>query len=155
MQINEKLEEVLNDLIEINNDRVRGYTKAADDAKDADADLKVIFTGMAGESKKYAAQLAAEVNNLGGKPATDTTLRGKVYRVWMDVKATFTGHNRSALLESCEFGEEAAQRAYTDVLESDAEINAELRQLITTQQAELKTAHNLIKTQRELHEINA
>ncbi len=52
MQTNEKLAEVLNDLIEINNDRVKGYTKAADEAKDADADLKVIFTAMAGESKK-------------------------------------------------------------------------------------------------------
>ncbi len=73
----------------------------------------------------------------------------------MDVKATFTGSNRHALLESCEFGEDAAQKAYTDALASDAEINAELRQLITAQQAALKTAHNLIKKHRDLHKVNA
>jgi uncharacterized protein (TIGR02284 family) len=145
MQTNEKLAEVLNDLIEINNDRVKGYTKAAAEAKDEDADLKVIFTSMAGESKKYAAELTAQVSQLGAEPATDTTIRGKIYRVWMDVKATFTGSNRQALLESCEFGEEAAQKAYTDALSSDVEINAPIRQLITAQQEALKTAHLLIK----------
>jgi uncharacterized protein (TIGR02284 family) len=145
MQTNEKLAEVLNDLIEINNDRVKGYTKAAAEANDEDADIKVIFTSMAGESKKYAAELTAQVNQLDAEPATDTTIRGKIYRVWMDVKATFTGSNRKALLESCKFGEDAAQKAYTDALSSDVEINTGIRQLITAQQAALKTAHLLIK----------
>jgi uncharacterized protein (TIGR02284 family) len=150
MQTHEKLAEVLNDLIEINHDRVKGYTKAAAEANDEDADLKVLFTNMAGESKKYAAELKAQVNQLGADPATDTTIRGKIYRVWMDVKATFTGSNRQALLESCEFGEEAAQKAYTDALSSDVEINAAIRQLITAQQAALKSAHSLIKKQIDM-----
>lgn len=156
MQTNEKLAEVLNDLIEINNDRVRGYNKAADEAKDADADLKIIFTSMSGDSKKYSAELTAEVNKLGAEPATDTTIRGKVYRVWMDVKATFTGHNRQSLLESCEFGEDAAQKAYTEALASDAEISADVRMLITEQQAALKTAHTTIKKYIDMHkDVNA
>ncbi len=150
MQKNEKLAEVLNDLIEINNDRVKGYTKAADEAKEADADLKVMFTTMAAESKKYASELTVEVNNHGAEAATDTTARGKIYRVWMDVKAAFTGHNRQLLLQSCEYGEEAAQKAYSDALASEAEINADVRKLITRQQADLKTALNSIKKQRDL-----
>jgi uncharacterized protein (TIGR02284 family) len=145
MQTNQKLAEVLNDLIEINNDRVRGYKKAIDEAKDEDSDLKTIFTEMAGNSKKYAAELTQQVQMLGGNPATDTTIRGKIYRVWMDVKATFTGHNRQSLLEACEYGEDAAQKAYTDALASDAEINADVRRLITDQQAALKKAHAGIK----------
>ncbi len=54
---NDKLVEVLNDLIEINNDRVVGYEKAADETKSLDVDLQAIFTKMAAESKKYAAEL--------------------------------------------------------------------------------------------------
>lgn len=153
---NEKLVEVLNDLIEINNDRVTGYEKAAEDTRDLDVDLQAIFHSMANDSRKYAAELTKEVYNLGGQPATGSTNSGKIYRVWMDVKATFTGHDRQSVLEACEFGEDAAQKAYKEALASDAEIDASTRQLITDQQASLKTAHDLIKKYRDAHKtVNA
>ena len=104
---------------------------------------------MANESRKYAAQLSSEVQRLGGEPATGTTNSGKIYRVWMDVKATFSGKDRQAILESCEFGEDAAQKAYKEALASDAEISAETRQLITKQQSSLRTSHDLIKKYRD------
>src|SRR6476619_253007 len=94
---------------------------------------------------KYAAELTNEVQRLGGEPATGTTNSGKIYRAWMDVKATFSGKDRQAILESCEFGEDAAQKAYKTALASDAEMSAETRQLITKQQSSLKTSHDMIK----------
>lgn len=156
MATNENLTEVLNDLIEINNDRIRGYEKASEESENVDIDLKAIFNKMADESRKYKAELSQEVSRLGGTPATDSTNRGKIYRVWMDVKATFTGNDRQAILESCEFGEDAAQKAYRDALASDAEIDAETRQLITSQQSSLKTSHDLIKQYRDANKtVNA
>ena len=148
---NDKLVEVLNDLIEINNDRVNGYEKAAEETKDKDVDLQGIFNKMADDSRKYGAELSREVGRLGGTPETGTTGSGKLYRVWMDVKAIFTGKDRQAILENCEFGEDAAQKAYRAALASDAEMSAETRQLITDQQASLKTAHDLIKKYRDAH----
>ncbi len=148
---NDNLTEVLNDLIRINNDRITGYEKAADEARNIDVDLRTIFSRMAEESRQYAAELTQEVVKLGGEPATGTTNSGKIYRVWMDVKATFTGSNRQAILENCEFGEDAAQKAYDSALKSDAEINADVRQLITKQKASLKTSHDVIKKYRDLH----
>ena len=156
MKTNEKLAEVLNDLVEINNDRAKGYEKATEEIKDLDIDLQAIFQSMANDSRKYAAELIDEVNKLGGEFSTDTTMGGKIYRMWMDVKSAFTGHDRQSVLESCEYGEDAAQKAYTDALASDAEMNVEVRQLITDQQATLKIAHNLIKKYRDLHHaVNA
>ncbi len=157
MSTNSELTGVLNDLIEINNDRIVGYEKAADETKGLDVDLKAIFYKMADESRKYKSELTLEVNRLGGDPVTDgTTNSGKIYRVWMDVKATFSGHDRQAVLESCEFGEDAAQKAYTAALASDAEMDADTRQLITSQQASLKTSHDLIKKYRDMHKaVNA
>lgn len=150
METNENLIEVLNDLIEINNDRVQGYEKAIEDSKDRDVDLHAVFSGMADESRKYVSELSQEVTKLGGEPDLgSTTNRGKIYRVWMDVKATFSGHDRHSVLESCEFGEDAAQRAYKAALASDAEIDADIRQLITSQQSALKTSHDLIKNYRD------
>ena len=156
METNEKLIEVLNDLIEINNDRAKGYEKATEEIKDLDIDLQAIFQSMANDSRRYAAELIDEVNKQGGEFSTDTTTSGKIYRMWMDVKATFTGHDRQSILESCEYGEDAAQKAYTDAIASDAEMSAQVRQLITDQQATLKIAHNLIKKYRDLHHaVNA
>lgn len=156
MSTNEKLAEVLNDLIQINNDRVTGYEKASEESREIDVDLQATFNKMADESRKYAAELTNEVQRLGGEPSTGTTNSGKIYRVWMDVKATFSGKDRQSILESCEFGEDAAQKAYREALASDAEISAQTRQLITDQQASLKKSHDLIKKYRDAQKaVNA
>ncbi|KAA9041269.1 PA2169 family four-helix-bundle protein [Ginsengibacter hankyongi] len=152
MNTNEKLTEVLNDLIRINNDRTTGYVNASDEAKIIDVDLQATFNKMADQSRKFAAQLTNEVSRLGGEAATGTTNSGKIHRAWMDVKATFSGKDRHAILSSCEFGEDAAQKAYKAALASDAEISAETRQLITDQQSSLKTSHDLIKKYRDVQE---
>lgn len=152
MATNDNLVGVLNDLIRINNDRIEGYQRANKEAKDIDVDLRAIFTRMGDESRGYAAELIQEVVKLGGEPATGTTASGKIYRAWMDVKATFTGHDREAVLASCEFGEDAAQKAYNSALESDAEMTADVRQLIANQKASLKTSHDVIKKYRDMHD---
>ncbi|MEP6674019.1 MAG: PA2169 family four-helix-bundle protein [Ferruginibacter sp.] len=148
---NDKTIAVLNDLIEINNDRVTGYEKAAEEAKNIDVDLQGIFHKMADESRRCKAELAQEVINLGGEASTDSTNLGKIYRAWMDVKATFTGKDRHAILSSCEYGEDAAQKAYKEALGSDAEIDTDTRQLIVKQQETLKISHDLIKKYRDIN----
>ncbi|MGZ5253652.1 MAG: ferritin-like domain-containing protein [Flavitalea sp.] len=151
MATNENLIEVLNDLIRINNDRVEGYQRAVDEAKDIDVDLKAVFNRMSDESRQYASELTQEVVKMGGEPATGTTTSGKIYRVWMDIKATFSGKSRQAVLENCEFGEDAAQKAYDSALETDADMSTDVRQLITNQKSSLKTSHDVIKKYRDMH----
>jgi uncharacterized protein (TIGR02284 family) len=152
MENQEELIGVLNDLIQINNDRVVGYERAIKESKDLDVDLVAIFNEMADQSRKYTAELTQEVSRLGGDPTTGTTVSGKVYRVWMDLKAAITGKDRETVLGNCEFGEDVAQRAYEAALESDAYMSTDVRQLITSQKSSLKTSHDLIKKYRDLHE---
>ncbi|MEO7313308.1 MAG: PA2169 family four-helix-bundle protein [Chitinophagaceae bacterium] len=152
MTTNEKLADVLNGLIEINNDRVEGYKNAAQETDAIDVDLQAIFHKMAADSAKFAGELQSEVVRLGGDPADGTTNMGKVYRVWMDIKSAFTGKDRKAILSSCEYGEDAAQKAYEEALASDAEMSAEIRQLITSQKADLKAAHDQIKVYRDMQQ---
>ena len=149
MYINEKTAEVLNDLIKINNDRIQGYEKAADETKAKDTDLQAVFRQMAAESRSYLNDLKQCVRTSSEEPATGTTLPGKIYRAWMDVKATFTGKDRKAILGSCEYGEDAAQKAYETALSSDAELPSETRQLIMDQKASLKRSHDRIKQLRD------
>jgi len=140
--------EILNDLIEINNDRVKGYEKAIEELKVEDSDLKSLFVEMVGQSHKHKAALAQEVQVLGGEAETGTTTSGKIYRAWMDVKAAFTGHDRETVLNNCEFGEDAAQKAYKMALDTDG-LSAHLNSLIAEQKADLRLSHDQIKALRD------
>ena len=140
--------EILNDLIEINNDRIAGYEKAIEELKPEDADLKALFVKMVGESHKYKMALATEVQALGEEIETGTTNSGKIYRAWMDVKAVFTGHDRKTVLSNCEFGEDAAQKAYKMALQDEG-LSENLRTLITEQKAALRTSHDEVKALRD------
>ena len=111
MERNEKAIGILNDLIQINNDRIVGYDKAIDELKDEDADLKTLFHRYTQDSKQFATELTYEVTRLGGNPTEGTTNSGKIYRVWMDLKAAITGKDRQTILNNCEFGEDAAQKS--------------------------------------------
>ena len=151
MQHNEDMVSVLNDLIRINNDRINGYEKAIKETKDADEDLKSVFRRMADESRQHKSELILEVKKAGGEPVEDgTTASGKIYRAWMDVKATFSGKDRHAVLAACEFGEDAAQKAYQQALEDDGSAGADIKQLILKQKSALKASHDLIKRYRDM-----
>jgi uncharacterized protein (TIGR02284 family) len=152
MENRDELVGVLNDLIRINNDRIEGYQRAANESKDSDVDLKAIFHEMADQSVKYVNELTAKVASMGADPASDTTMSGKVYRLWMDLRAAVTGKDRTNILASCEFGEDTAQKAYIAALESDASMDTEVRQMITEQKEALKTSHDTIKKYRDMHE---
>lgn len=150
MERNEKILGALNDLIRINNDRIDGYEKAAEEAKKIDVDIQAMFHRFAQESREYAAELKQWVIKNGGDPAEDTTTSGKIYRVWMDLKAFVTGKDRKAILASCEFGEDAAQKAYDEALKSDY-LTPEVREVIKKQKSQLKKSHDIVKKYRDLH----
>jgi len=139
---------VLNDLILINNDRIEGYQKAQEELKDGDNDLKTLFTDMIAESHTLKMALATEVAASGEDIEEGTTNSGKIYRAWMDVKVAFSGNDRKAVLESCEFGEDAAQKAYQMALSED-DLPGNVRSLVSDQKATLRVSHDKIKALRD------
>jgi uncharacterized protein (TIGR02284 family) len=150
METNEKLNEVLNDLIRINHDRVEGYEKAVKELSVNDTDLKALFKRYASESNTYADALSAKVIENGGSPSADTTISGKIYRLWMEVRAAVSDKERKTILSTCEFGEDAAQKAYKEALESDVKMPASIRDIIIGQKLSLKSAHDEVKHYRDL-----
>ena len=152
MENNQKVAEVLNDLIQINNDRVTGYERALKELKDGDTDLKGIFTGYIDQSRNLRNALGTEVQTLGVKMDDSTTASGKIYRAWMDVKTLFTGNDRQTVLNNCEYGEDAAQKAYKEALKTD-NLPAYLFALINRQKDELKKSHDEIKSFRDQEKL--
>lgn len=139
--------EVLNDLIQINNDRIMGYEQAIRDSQPEDTDLKILYASMVAESHRMKIALATEVQALGAELEQGTTISGEIYRAWNDIKAVFAGHDRQATLINCEHGEEAAQHAYRQAL--NHELPSYLRELLSRQQEALRTSMEEIRTMRE------
>lgn len=139
---------VLNDLIQINNDRIAGYEKAIGELDEKDADLHALFRDMIAESRQYCTDLAAQVQTTGETVDTGTTTIGKIYRAWMDVKAFFGGNDRKTVLSNCEGGEDAAQKAYASAEEME-DLPADTHMLISRQRQQLKLSHDKIKALRD------
>jgi len=150
MANNSEAIEVLNDLILINNDRVAGYEKAYEET--TDSDIRALFNNLANHSRQHVTELNAEVNKLGGEPASGTMLSGKLYRAWMDVRAAFSKNDRRTVLESSEFGEDAAQKAYESALKSE-DLTPGLRELILKQKATLRAGHDTVKRLRDAQSV--
>ena len=148
METKELTTTVLNDLVQINNDRIAGYEKAIKELKEDNSDLKVLFAGFIAESHTNKLALATEISALGEDVDSGTTNSGKIYRAWMDVKALFTGHDRKTVLENCEFGEDTAQKAYKMALE-ESDLPSYIREMITTQKATLREAHDKVRALRD------
>lgn len=143
----EKSEKLTRELIIINNDRSKGYKTAADEAKDGD--LKPLFNRFSSQSKQFASELSRFVSQDNAPEDGETKHSGKLYRVWMDVKAAMTANDRKSILSSCEFGEDIALKTYKDALADAGEINEDARMIITRHKTELQEAHNYIKSLRD------
>lgn len=152
MENNKQVAEVLNDLIQINNDRVEGYEKALKNLKNGNDDLRTLFTGFIDQSRNLRNVLGAEVQNLKVKMDEGTTNKGKIYRAWMEVKGLFTGNDRQTVLNNCEFGEDAAQKAYKEALKTE-NLPAYLFALISKQKEELRSAHDEVKALRDQEKL--
>lgn len=150
MKKNENDVSVLNDLVAINNDRVTGYQKAIDELENGDTSLATVFNEMMGHSEQHLSALKQKIRAMGGDAENGTTTSGKIYRVWMDIKAAFSGNEQKTALESCEYGEDAAQKAYDNALKED--ISEDARRLITSQKDSLKQDHDKIKRLRDSHQ---
>lgn len=148
MSMESNTAEVLNDLIQINNDRIEGYRKALEQIRPTDTDLMNLFGGFITQSESLKSELQNEVSMLGETIEEGTTASGKIYRAWMDVKVAFTGEDRQVTLNNCEFGEDAAQKAYRSAEEAD-DILPDIKALITSQKMELKSSHDKVKLLRD------
>ena len=149
METIEKSVEVLNDLIEINNDRDAGFAHAAKDLTENDNDLKSLFQSLREESRNNVQELSTAINQLGGEPEMGISASGSIHRAWLDVKATFAGHDRKSVLEECERGEDAIKKAYENALSPESGLSAELTGLVSVQQQGINSAHDRIKALRD------
>lgn len=148
MENQEKTVQILNDLIEINNDRADGFEKASQDLKDENIDLKAVFDKLGSESRKNVIELAGLVGRNGEKPESGNTILGTLHRAWIDIKAGFGGDDRHSILAECERGEDAIKKSYRDALQEN-ELESGVREVLLNQQNGVNAGHDAIKALRD------
>ena len=160
MENNKELIETLNDLVQINTDRTKGFENALKQLEEeemkeevVEADLRNLFLSYIDQSRQYKMQLAREVEVLGKDAETDTSTSGKLHRAWIDIKTTFTGHSKHSILEECEFGEDAIKKAYESALEENY-LPAYIRDILNDQLDGIVDAHDEIKALRDSTETH-
>jgi len=155
MESNKEIIENLNDLVQINTDRIAGYENALKQIEEeeikeetVETELRNLFLSHIDDSRRFKLELAKEVEVLGADPERDTSTSGKLHRAWIDVKTTFSGHSKKSILEECEFGEDAIKKAYESALENQ-DLPAYLRDILNDQLTILVEAHDEIKALRD------
>ena len=74
---------------------------------------------------------------------------GALHRIWLDVKATFSGHDRKSILAECERGEDAIVKAYQTALSAKCGLPPAFTEIVLRQQKGIMAAHNKIKALRD------
>jgi uncharacterized protein (TIGR02284 family) len=120
----------LQELLHFVNDRIEGYQRAVDESEDPQ--LRGYYKQLVSQSQQFATDLNTFLTQAGGDRENATTLKGKIYRAWMDTKAVVTGRDEQAILGSNIYGEEWALKAYEDALASRA-LRGTMRQAVERQ----------------------
>ncbi|RFP66246.1 PA2169 family four-helix-bundle protein [Hymenobacter lapidiphilus] len=134
--------DTLQELLLFVNDRIAGYKRAVDESKDAE--LTGYYKQLVSQSQQFANQLNQHLRQLGGGRETGTTLKGKLYRRWMDAKATVTGFDEKAILASNVYGEEWALKAYKEALDSQS-LTGQLRLEVERQYEKSQQTYDKLK----------
>jgi len=147
---NVALTDIINDLIQVNKGRIKGYNSAMVAGKGIFEDLKAFFNEMILQAEEHINNLELKMAHLEGSSGSNSSVSEKMNMAWKDIKWAFTGTDRGAILNACADSEIAAVKAYEEVLRSDAEMSAETRQIIIGQKENIETAVNQLKNSEKV-----
>lgn len=141
---NERTIEALNVLMEINNNRIEGYSTASKHNKDEDT--KNILFQLMETCKNCKTELISEILQLGGTPSEGIKGTSRVFRLLVSIRNTIGENLQKNTLNSCSYGERAAIDAYDDILKNKADhITSDLENLLNSQHISIKKNHRDVK----------
>ena len=136
----------INDLIETLKDGQKGFKEAADAVNDPQ--LKSLFTGYSEQRVRFASELQTQARSIGEpEPETGGSAAGAMHRGWIDLKSAITSQDESAILAECERGEDSAVQEFEKAMRND--LPSPVRDIVSRQCSEIKSAHDRIKTLRD------
>ena len=144
MATNDDVRDILENLIETCRDGEKGFSQAAEHAKDPD--LRSRFLEESRTRADFASQLEREAVSLGGDIGQKGSVAGALHRSWIDVKGK-VGMDDHSILESVERGEDSARDAYQKALEAD--LPPSLLRVVQNQYQHIQSKHDEMRRLRD------
>jgi uncharacterized protein (TIGR02284 family) len=141
-----KQNDVIDGLIETLKDGQEGFKQAAEGV--SNPQLKSLFRDYSQQRSRFATALQSEARRQGETdPETSSSATGALHRGWINLKSAITGGDEHAILAECERGEDSAVEQYKKALEDG--LTPIAQELVSRQFAEVKAAHDRIKSLRD------
>lgn len=148
--------DILHDLVEINNDRIEGYSKAIELLPGGQhTDLRTIFEKYRDQSSDFKAEIAPLVLQIGQELTGHTRLSGKIFRAWMTLKTALTSADRANILELAARGEDEFINVYTNFIENEIGVDNPIYEMLLRQSQEQRAAYDHIKMLHDNARVNA
>jgi uncharacterized protein (TIGR02284 family) len=112
-----------------------------------DPALRERFIRYAQQRAGLASELLAEIQRLGGDPATTGHVSGAIQRGWMRLKAALTGADDAAILSEAERGEDVTVGLYRKALERDLPVDT--RAVLLRQLDDIESVHREVRDLRD------
>ncbi|MFX0556178.1 ferritin-like domain-containing protein [Maribacter sp. CXY002] len=142
------IENQIKEIIQKNEDSVKGFEKAAENA--ADTGVRTFFKNRAEQRKLFVKTLHNATPALEtGDADIDGTTKGAIHRTWMDMKSFFSNDNDEAMLEETIRGDKTAIKEYNEIL-TEVMIPHRMKEIIREQRDEIQ---NDIETSKVLEEF--
>jgi len=145
--VHEEIVDRLEEILEKNIDAEKGYTKAAENAKNPG--LISYFERKSSDRRHFNTELKSKLVAAYDEIEDEGSFTGTIHRTWMDVKAFFSGDNDEAMLEEAIKGDKAAVEEYDEILE-DGHLPMDIADCIKEQKMKIRNDLNKIKTLEDL-----
>ncbi len=143
-------EAVTKDLIETLEDGKEGFAKGAEKlAESDDPSLAETFRRYSDQRAKFSSELQALATDYGDDVEESGSAAGALHRGWLTLKDALTGSNPHAVLQAAETGEDHAVKEYDKALSAD--LSPTLHAVVVRQSAEVKAAHDEIRSLADAH----
>lgn len=140
----EKLIVVLNNLVEVNTERIAMYQSAKKTTEEDD--LIALFTEFEKVSSQFKEELIFEIKKMGGIPVEFYKKKSSIEQLWCTVKANFLEKNREDILNKLEYTEFEILKNYKKSLpENVNNLTAKIRPVLKSQLSLLATHHDKVK----------
>lgn len=133
-------------VIEVLHDGEKGFRSLGEELKDSR--VKSYFIEEAATRGKFASELESALSSATGEKVNEGgTASGALHRAWGDLKAKMGGSDHT-LLETAEQGEDAAKKAYEEVLKMK-DVPSPVITILKKQQTHILASHDKVRAMRD------
>jgi uncharacterized protein (TIGR02284 family) len=133
-------------VIEVLHDGEKGFASLGQELKDPTA--KSYFVEEAATRGRFASELESALGSATGEKVEEGgTASGTLHRAWGEVKAKMGGSDHT-LLATAEQGEDAAKKAYEEVLKVN-DVPTPVLSILKKQQSHILASHDKVKAMRD------